>query len=350
MQPTLDLFLTNWHLWGWPVVTAAVTLFAGWIAKRILFRHLRGWASKSTAQWDDMAVDAIDRPFMLWVLMLALYLAARYSRLPPAAGEVVSKSLLVLLILSITLAGSKLAGLLVRGAGDGSPVATITQNVVRGVAVVLGVVTMLNAIGISITPVLGALGVAGLAVSLGLQDTLANFFAGFYLSLAKQIRVGDFIRMDGTQLEGVVTDINWRSTTLRGLANNLILIPNANLAKANVVNFSLPEPRTGMSLTVSAGYGHDPEKVEALLLDTVRRAAIPGLLQEPPPSVRLTGFGDFAMQFGVNFSVAQFTDQFLVHSELRKLILRRFREEGMEMPLPARNVHVKSDGGAPAAG
>ncbi len=98
---------------------------------------------------------------------------------------------------------------------------------------------LLNLLGVSITPILTALGVGGIAVALALQDTLANLFAGFYVSLAGQLRVGDYIKLDSGG-EGYITDITWRSTTIRALQNNLIIVPNAKLAQAIVANYHLP--------------------------------------------------------------------------------------------------------------
>lgn len=333
----------NWPLLVRPALTVLVLLAVGWLAKRLLFARLRRWAAKSAAAWDDMVVSALEHPFMLWMFMLALYAGTENSDLPRPANVIVGKALLALLILSITLAAAQIAGILIaRGeARDGAgPTSTISQNVARGAVVILGVVSMLNAIGLSITPVLGALGIVGLAVSLGLQDTLANFFAGFYLSIAKQVRIGDYIRLDGTQLEGYVTDINWRTTTVRNLGYNLVLIPNANLAKANVINFTMPEPRTGVSVPVNLAYDEDLARAERVLLEVAAQTAkeLPQLLADPPASVRFLNFGDFAVQCNLNVNVREFAEQFLVQSELRKRILTRFAAEGISIPFPTRTI------------
>jgi small-conductance mechanosensitive channel len=349
----LPFLAKNWPLLVRPALTVLAVLAAGWLVKRALFGRLRGWASRSAATWDDLMVSALEHPFMLWMLMLALYAGNESSDLPRPASAVVSKALLALLILSITLAAARIAGILVaRGeARDGAAsTSTISQNVARGAVIVLGAVSILNALGVSITPVLGALGIAGLAVSLGLQDTLANFFAGFYISIAKQIRIGDYIRLDGTQLEGFVTDINWRATTIRNVANNLVLIPNGNLAKANVVNFMLPEPRTTTVVPVSLAYGEDLDRAERILLDVAGQTArdLPQILEDPPPLVRFANFGDYAIQCNLIVHVREFTDQFLAQSELRKRIMTRFAAEGVAIPFPTYTIRQESGTAAPA--
>jgi small-conductance mechanosensitive channel len=186
--------------------------------------------------------------------------------------------------------------------------------------------------------------VGGLAVALALQDTLSNLFAGFYVAIARQIRLGDYIKLN-TGEEGYVTDIAWRSTTIRGLANNMVIIPNAKLAQAIVTNYYLPDKRMGASVQVSVSYECDPDHVERVLLEVAQQAAgeIPGMLAEPAPGVTLDpGFGESALGFTLGFQVAEFADQYGVRHQLRKRILKRFREEGITIPFPARTVYMRS--------
>jgi len=207
----------------------------------------------------------------------------------------------------------------------------------------LALLILLGALNISITPILTALGVGGLAVALALQDTLSNLFAGFYMAVAGQVRLGDYIKLN-TGEEGYVTDITWRSTTIRALGNNLIIIPNSKLAQAVVTNFHLPEKRMSLSIQVGVSYDSDPERVERVLLEVACQGAteIPGLLADPAPAVRfMPGFGDSAMTFTLVCQVGEFPDQFLVQHELRKRILKRFREESIEIPFPARSVYMR---------
>ena len=146
-----------------------------------------------------------------------------------------------------------------------------------------------------------------------------------------------------------MTDITWRSTTIRALGNNLIIIPNAKLAQAVVTNYSLPERRMALGIAVGVSYASDPDHVERVLLEETRKAmgAVPGLLAEPAPTVRLIpGFGDSTMNFTLNCQVAEFVDQYLVQHELRKRILKRFQSEGIEMPFPTRTVYLREQAGA----
>ncbi len=242
---------------------------------------------------------------------------------------------------------SRLAGNLIRHYGSrlpgATPVTTLTQNLAQLFIILVGVLILLRHFGVSITPILTAFGVGGLAVALALQDTLSNLFAGFYVSVAGQVRLGDYIKLN-TGEEGYVTDISWRSTTIRALANNMIIIPNAKLAQAIVTNYYLPERRMALTIPVSVSYDSDPDHIERVLLEEAAGAAgaVSGLLAEPAPSVRfIPGFGDSAMNFSLNCHVAEFVDQYLVQHELRKRIWKRFRAERIEMPYPTRTVYMR---------
>jgi small-conductance mechanosensitive channel len=330
-----------------PLLVFCITLILGWIVRRILFATLARWAKKTSGQIDDILVRSIRGPFMIWVLMLAIHLGAEVSPLPPKISGLIAKILLFLLVASLTVAAAKLASEIVKAYGNrmqgALPVTSLTQNLVQILVIVIGILILLNSLGMSITPLLTALGVGGLAVALGLQDTLANFFAGFYVSLAGYVRLGDYIKLNSGE-EGHVSDIGWRSTAIRALSNNMIIIPNSRLAQATVTNYHLPEKRISFSIPVSVGFDCDPDRIEAILQEEARKGAgeMKGLLAEPSPTVRLIpGFGSSSLDFTLVCHVEDFVDQFSVQHELRKRIVKRFRREGIAFPFPVRTVYIQ---------
>lgn len=345
--------LTGWALnYNWlalipPLVVFAVVLAIGLVAHRVLFSVLRRWAGRFPTEGRTIAVQRFRGISTLWIVLLAAHFAMEASPLSGHATQRAARILLILWVISLTVAAARLASNLVRTYGSQMggplPVTTLTENLATLTVAIVGALILLNLLGVSIMPILTALGVGGLAVALALQDTLSNLFAGFYISMAGQVRPGDYIRLN-TGEEGYVADITWRSTTIRALANNLIVIPNAKLAQAIVTNFHLPEKRMSLSIPVGVGYSSDPDQVERVLLEEVRAAVgqVPGLRAEPEPSVRLIpGFGDSSLNFGLNCHVEEFVDQYLVQHELRKRILARFRKEGIEFPFPSRDLYIR---------
>jgi small-conductance mechanosensitive channel len=329
-----------------PLIVFAITLTVAYIVGRMVLRALRGWAERTGSRPGRILAEALRGPLAIWGLILAVHLAIQLSAIPARYTQWSARTLASLWVLSLTLMCMKLSRNLVRHYGaqvpGALPVSTLSETLTQLAVLILGGLAILNQLGFSITPILTALGVGGIAVALALQDTLSNLFAGFYISVARQVRLGDYIRLDGGQ-EGYVSDISWRSTTIRSLANNLIVVPNSKLGQAIVTNFYLPERRMGVGLQVNVSLDCDPDQVERVLLEIGREAAgkIPGMLADPAPSVAFDpGMGEFSVGFSLNYQVVEFASQFAVRNELRKRIFLRFREERIQIPYPTRTVYL----------
>jgi small-conductance mechanosensitive channel len=343
------------HAYGFqllPVLIIVLILAFGFLVRRLLFSTLTRLAQKTSGRWDDIVVRALRGPFIIWVLMLAIHVASQISPLPEKISNSIGKILVFLFIVSLTVVGSKIAGEAVKAYGTRTqgalPVTSLTQNVVQLVVISIGLLILLDSLKISIAPLLTALGVGGLAVALGLQDTLANFFAGIHVSLAGNVRLGDYIKLS-TGEEGYVSDITWRTTAVRALSYNLIIIPNSKLAQAIVTNYHLPEKRISLAIPVPVSYDCDIAQVERILLEEAQKGAqdIPGLLAEPAPAVRLIpGFGNSSLDFTLSCQVAEFAYQYPVQHELRKRILMRFRRENIKIPYPTRTVFLSGQSSA----
>ncbi len=311
-----------------PLAVFVAVISLGLVARRLLFTRLRKWAQSTATRVDETLLDALYSPFLLWIVILAIDVATDVSQLPRNVTFWSQRALLVLWILSLTLVATRLASRLVR---IYLPIGTLAEFLASLLAGSLGALMLLRAFGIDITPILTALGVGGLAVALALQDTLSNLFAGFYVSVAGHIRVGDFIQLETGQ-RGYVADIGWRSTTLRERANNLIIIPNNKLGQSTVSNFHLPQRRMALPISIGVSFDADLDKVERVLLEIVNSTEVPGLLKDPAPTVLLQGFGERSLDFQLTCQIEEFEDQFAVQHELRKRIVERFRQEGIVIP------------------
>jgi small-conductance mechanosensitive channel len=339
----------------WPMVVFAIVLAIGWLVRRLVLKALRAWNARGESRAGLVLTEALEGPALIWAVILAAYIALQSSDLPARFAYQGGEVLYFLVVASVTIMLMRLAGNLVRYYGNQAPgalsVTTLSQTLAQIAVLILGLVLVLEHYNYSIKTILTALGIGGLAVALALQDTLSNLFAGFYVAVARQIRIGDYIKLNSGE-EGYVNDIAWRSTTIREAANNLIIVPNSKLAQAIVTNYYLPQKPMASSLQVGVSYQSDPDRVERLLLEIAVQgtADIAGLLGEPAPSVAFDpGFGESALQFTLNFQVAEFSNQSPVRNELKKRIFYRFREEGIEIPFPTRVVRLEgSIPGAPA--
>jgi small-conductance mechanosensitive channel len=314
-----------------------------------VFKVLHSWVKRTQHKVDDIILLSIRMPSIFWCIVIALHIGVVMSDLPVKYVQYTTQTIDVIAILSITLAVANLVGRLFRNYVQASnlplPTTGLVYGIIKGAILVMGFLVILSVLGISITPMITALGVGGLAVALALQDTLGNLFAGIHILLEKSIRIGDFVKLE-TGAEGYVEDITWRTTRVRMLPNNMVIIPNSKLAQSVVTNYYLPEKRMSLLIPIGVSYFSDPDKVERILLEEAKGGAgeIPGLLAEPEPLVRfIPGFGDSSLNFTLICQVAEFTDQYFAQHELRKRIFKRFQMEGIEIPFPQRTVYLREE-------
>ncbi len=315
------------------------------IARKAAFGYLNRWAKKTETQLDDIIIESLRQPSVFWALAVGLYIALDTSTFPVKYVNYGLSALYVLIILSVTLAAANISSRAVQGAVEKStmsaPLTGLSRTVMKAVIFAIGFLIVLNSLGISITPLLTALGVGGLAVALALQDTLSNLFAGMHILAEKSIKLGDYIRISSGE-EGHVADIGWRTTKIRELSNNLVIVPNNKLSQSIITNYCMPERRTTAVVKLRAGIGADPDRVEAVLKDEAVKAcgAVNGLLSEPAPGV-VFNIGDAWLEFTLVCHVAGYTDRAPVQNELSKRIFKRFKQEGIEIPFPIKTVQIR---------
>lgn len=292
----------------------------------------------------NVLVAALRGPVVLWSTMLGVYLAAQVAPLPGAMGPMVRKLLVVLLIVSITWSLGRAVATAVthRATALGMlPSVNLISNLARILVLALGGLVVLQTLGISITPLVTALGVGGLAVGLALQDTLANLFAGIHIIASRQVRPGDYVRLESGE-EGYVQDVTWRYTTIRQLPNNLTIVPNAKLASAVITNFYLPDQELAVLVPVGVSYDSDLVRVEAVTVAVGKEvmADVKGGVAEFEPFIRYNAFADSSINLTVILRGREVVDQHLIRHEFIKRLHNRYRAEGIEIPFPQRTVHL----------
>jgi len=221
---------------------------------------------------------------------------------------------------------------------------SILRNTLVGVALTVGILVVLDQLGISVAPLLATLGVGALALALALQPTLGNIFAGIQLVAAAQFKVGDFLRVNDAGVEGYVTDIGWRTTTLRTLLDNHVIIPNSQLADSVLTNLHTPDPRVRLSIGVGVHYDTDLEEADRIAREVIREvqdgteAGVSGFAGH----IRWREFGDSAITFDAILQAKKPLDRFDLASAFIKRLHRRYDEAGIEIPYPIRNLYLRT--------
>jgi len=212
----------------------------------------------------------------------------------------------------------------------------------------------LAVMGIDMRSLAVVAGALGIGIGLGLQSITANFVAGIVLLFERPIQPGDRVSLGNAEQEatgavnGYVRAIRLRSTTIQTPDNILLIVPNADLVGRTIVNWSHGDPKMRIRMNVGVSYASDLDLVQRLML----AAAVehPGTLKSPEPEVRLVATADSSLDFQVLVWIPDPRERGRVESSLRLDIVRRFREAGVEIPFPQREVRVvRAEGGTVSA-
>ncbi|WP_214411907.1 mechanosensitive ion channel family protein [Sphaerisporangium fuscum] len=317
---------------------------------RLWFGVLVHRAGATPGTWDDMVWSLLKAISLPAALTAGMWSAIEVLGVRQPVRGVLDRILVAVVILLVGLSVARLAAEVVRSvtlARSGvAQSASIFVNITRVLIIGIAVLVILQSIGVSITPLLTALGVGGLAVALALQDTLGNLFAGVHVLVSKKVQPGDFIRLDSGE-DGRVVDINWRNTTVEQLTGNTVVVPNAKLADAILTNFNQPVQHLSVLVQVGVSYDSDLEEVERITVQVGREvlSTVEGAMPEYEPVVRYHTFGESSINFSVTLRVREYAAKFLVVHEFMKLLHARYRREGIEIPNP---IPVVAIGNTPA--
>ena len=345
--PELGELFARWP-WLAPVICLSAGLLAGVIFEKTVFTYLVRLAKKTRTEADDLILGAFRNMPVLWCFLAGAYFASNTIELYPRWERLVEHTILVLFLASLTLVGARVAAALVtlyalKSEGLISST-SILRNLTAVAVVICGALVILDTLGISVTPILTALGVGGLAVALALQDTLSNLFAGIQILASRQVRVGDYIKLASGE-EGYVADIRWRNTVVRALANNAILIPNSKLASTITTNYYMPVKEMLVQVQVGVSYGSDLEKVERVTVEVATEVmkSVTGGVPDNQPFIRYHTFADSSINFSVILRGQEFTDQYLITHEFIKRLQKRYAQEEINIPFPIRTVYMQAE-------
>ena len=350
MNDIFELIQSNqlMNTWFIPATIVFIGIVLGMIFKQVVHTRLKKAALTSEWEGDDIILHAVESQIVLWFFWAALSLALRDVEIAEPFGLYASNFLIIILMASITHAAAKLiVGLLnlwSKKQGGGFPSTTMFTNFVWITVYSIGLLVILDALDISIAPMLTALGIGGLAVSLALKDTLTDVFAGLHILLSKKVQPGDFVSLDSGEM-GYIQNITWRNTKMLERTNNIIHIPNTKLSNAIIKNYDSGDPSFSVKIPVGVGYDSDLDVVERVVMEVANdlHQNMDEMNKKSTPSFKFRGFGQSSIDFMVYFRGNKYGDQNPIIHEFVKKLHKRFNEEGIEIPFPMRTVIQRSE-------
>jgi small-conductance mechanosensitive channel len=333
--------------WQATLVVLALSLGGALIAEMVVIRGASHLVRRTDTQFDNIVVRNIRWPVVVSVGLVGIYVLTR----TPAVVEstlITAEQLdtffgrpsLVVIIVTWAWALNNLvteAVEEVKERGSRFDFAPVFSNVWTLVVAVGTVAALLRLYNIDITPLLGAAGVAGIAVGFAAKDTVANFFGGIALYFDDTYKLGDYIVLDSGEA-GTVVEVGIRSTTLMTRDEVLVTVPNSALNAAKIVNESAPQRRRRIRVPIGVAYGTDLDEFEELVVGIAEEESL--VLDSPKPRMRFRRFGDSALEYELLCWVASPTRRARATHELNRTIYTELAARGIEIPYPKRDLTV----------
>ncbi len=338
--------------WAKKLLFATIVFAVFWLSSQALCYIINRWGAKVTSftstELDDRILKRITPSISLFLTFLGIYLAFRTLPLNEKLFRLLSGSLFITNVIIVCI-------LLYRILHEALDWYSERQQEFEGTAVprqmspIIEKIAMLFIIGGALMVVLKhfnydilslvtALGIGSLAIGMAAKDSLAHVISGFTLMLDRPFRIGDRIQLASGQV-GDVQDIGLRSTKIKTLDNQLLIIPNSDLCNTLLTNQAFPDQRIKGRINVGVSYGSDAAQVKALLVAIALE--VEDVLKDPAPEAFFASFGDSALNMSVFFWVEEYGRLFATTDKINTLILERFRENGIEIPFPVRTIQMQ---------
>ncbi len=328
------LKIVNYFL---PISLIIVSFSLGLLFERRGIRNLKKIIRKIGWKGSSIIVKSLRGMVWLWFTLTGFSLAITTLPVNQYLLTIIQKAILIIFLASVNLVVSRLAIGFIQfysRKGEESPqLTTLFENLTRILVFGLGILIIIQSLGIAITPLLTALGIGGVSIGLALQSTFANLFSSINILTAKKLRPGDYIKLK-TGEEGYVQDITWKHTIIQEINENWLIVPNSKIVSASFRNYSFPHKQLLITIEVGVSYNSDLEKVERVTLEIAREVIqeVAGGVAESEPFLRYHHFDYFRINFTVYLKVQEFFDSLLIKHEFIKRLHQKYQQEGIDIP------------------
>jgi len=327
-------------LFGFIIVAKLVTL--------ITEKYILKLTAKTKTDVDDRLVEKTHTPVSLLFIILGIKLAIIPLDLNEGINTILHRSISTLSVAVLIYALIGIFNIIitawvkrsaVRKAKDvDENLIKITNKAARFLLLFIGLLFVLKVWNIQIGTLLASLGIIGIAVAFGLQNTLGNIFGGVSLLMDRSIKVGDVIRMD-KDTYGKVRDVGLRSTRVITWDNEVIIIPNGKLAGSQIKNYVLPNPTARITVPFSVAYGSNVDKVKKIVMTEIKK--LDNLDANHEPMVMFLEMAESSLNFKALVWLRSYKDRFVTKEKLNCAIYNTLNKNKVSIPFPQMDVHLK---------
>ena len=333
------------------LLTSVLMVFVGYIVGTWLIRRLLPRLARRTpTEFDDRLLAIVGSDIRWLVVLFILQFAIVRLSFISVVLKSISRDIIFLVALII---GLRIAWKLIKFAEqwftekastaereeEMTPVIKLFAILGRVFTVTVGFSILLSHFGIDVTLFLATLGISGLALSLGARDLITDLLGGITILIDRPFRIGDRIEIEAIDTWGDVIDIGLRTTRIRTRDNRLVIVPNANIASNEVINYTYPDPTYRFQTHVGVAYGTDVETVRRIIIGTV--AQIEQVLSDQPVEALYVEMGDSAMIFRVRWWMGSYVDTRRILDKVHTNVQAALDSAGIKIPFPQRDLHLE---------
>lgn len=338
--------------WAKHLLVALIIYGLFWVFAQLVCYAVKRWghrfAAFTSTDLDDRILKRITPSISLLLTFLGVYLAFKTLPLHEKLFRLLSGGLFVANVVIICILLYRILHETLIWYGErqhegqsgafSRQMAPMVEKIAMLFIISAALMVVLKHFNYDILSLVTALGIGSLAIGMAAKDTLAHVISGFTLMVDRPFRIGDRIQLVGGQV-GDVQDIGLRSTKIKTLDNQLLIIPNSDLCNTMLTNQAFPDNRIKGRINVGVGYDSNVEQVKQLLVAIALE--VDEVLHEPLPEAFFVAFGDSALQMSLFFWVEEYGDLFSTTDKINSRIIARFREQKITIPFPIRTVHMQ---------
>lgn len=326
-----------------PIIILILSFSLGLFINQMIARRLNNHFKGREHSIRYIVLRAVRGIPMVWIVSTTVYALIPTKLIPGPLESFMSYFMQTLILFTIIQALARtVTGIIDIYAqrSDNLQQNSLMCNVINVCIYALGFLVILDSLGISITPVITAMGIGGMAVALGLQETLANICAGMYLLVSKQLNIGDYIKLSTGEM-GRVSDITWRFTTILSAKGNAIIVPNKHISSNIIINYCQPESDMTVEVPCGVAYDSNLDHVEQVVLEVANAVTAQVTCKDnnKPAEIYFHTFNDCSIDFTTYMHCCVFSQQRRLKHEFIKQLTKRFAEENIEIPFPIRTVY-----------
>jgi len=321
-----------------------VTFLLEFVITRIIKRFTR----KTETTLDDRFLDIIHKPLQLFLLFVGVYFAVLDLEPAKELSTIVhrifySLTTIILMVVSFRLARLIVSSILLRVfklTGLRNDLVPAISSLLKIFLIIVFIIILLAIWGVDLAPMLTSASIVSAVVLFAAKDTFSNLFAGFSIIVDQPYKIGDYV--DLTTERGEVVEIGLRSTRIKTRDDILISIPNSIIANEKIINESAPVENFRVRVPIGVSYNSDIDLVERILLDIALNTE--NIIPEPEPRVRFRSFGDSSLNYELLCWAVEPALRGKTIHDINREIYKRFKMQGVEIPFPQRDLHIKSTG------